>query len=98
MPKNAYELYEAVYDTARSEYIPADREAQIDDVIRYADGAFDLCVDRKTAEAIVDARAAFVAATDSNGEGQNNHYHLVQAPLSEVMLEDEGVPASEPTA
>ena len=83
---NAFNLYNAVFDSARSEFVPPDRSGRIADVIQYADGALDLTVSADVAAKIVDARAAYECATDENGEGQNNMWHYVEKPLSEIAL------------
>jgi hypothetical protein len=88
---NAFELYDAVYDSARSEYAPEadDREGQIQDVIDYASGAFDLYVSRDTAEKIVDSHFACRAANDADEHGvqiTHNRYTCIEQPLSVIEL------------
>ena len=86
---NAYQLYLAVFDSARSEFLPSDTCARIDDVISYADGAFDLFISRSVAEKIVECHAEFEEATtgqNGNGEITNNLFHYVEKPLSVILL------------
>lgn len=79
---NAFELYEAVFDSAREEFVPETREDRIKDVVDYADGAFDLYVDSDVAGKIVDAEMSF----QKSEQGSNNFYHLVQQPLESIEL------------
>lgn len=45
---------------------------------------------------IAAAAATLRLANDENGEGENNHYHLVEAPLSEIsFVADEASEACE---
>lgn len=83
---NAYQLYDAVFESARSEWIPESREEQIEDVMQYADSTFDLNVSHAVAAQIVAARDELLKANDANGEWTNNHWHCVEKPLSEIEL------------
>lgn len=78
---NAFELYDAAFDSA-CDYA----EDTIEYIQGYADGAFNLSVSDEIAQKILDCKAAFKAETEKNGQGQNNLYHLVEAPLSEIEL------------
>lgn len=75
---NAYELYEAVFDN--------DAEETVEYIKQYAEGAFDLSISEEVAQKILDCRERYKAETERNGEGQNNLYHFVKAPLSEILL------------
>lgn len=83
---NAYELYDAVFDSARAEWIPESREEQIEDVISYADGAFNLNISHAVATQIIDARESLSVANGENGEWENNLWHCVEKQLSEIEL------------
>ena len=83
---NAYELYDAVFDSARAEWLPESREEQIEDVITVAYDVFNLNVSTDIATQIVDARDALSVANDKNGEWVNNLWHCVEKPLSEIEL------------
>lgn len=78
---NAYELYDAVFDSANdcAENTPGY-------VQQYADGAFDMYVAEEVAQKIVDCRSSYLAETEANGEGENNLQHCVKKPLSEIEL------------
>lgn len=78
---NAYELEQAAFDTACD-----GAEETVEYIQGYADGAFNLTVSDEVAQKILDCRAACKNATEENGEGQNNGYHLVQVPLEEIEL------------
>lgn len=78
---NAYELQAAAFDSAN------DCAAEtVEYIVEYANGAFDLQMSDSVAQKILDCRAAWRKATDENGEGANNAYHLIQAPLEEIEL------------
>lgn len=88
---NAFELYEAAFDSACEEYIPATREEKIQYVIGYADNAFDkpVNVTKEIAEKIVDCHLDWYAQTwgeEGNGHITNNMYHLVEAKLEGIEL------------
>ena len=78
---NAYQLYDAAFDTA-NDYA----ENTIAYVKQYAEGALDTHVSDAVAQKIVDARIDYLKATESNGEGQNNLWHIVQKPLEQIEL------------
>ena len=84
---NAYQLYDAVFDSARSEWVPESREDQIEDVIKYADSVYDIDVPRSVAELIVSAREAVLAANNESGEWTNNHFIHVESPLADIELQ-----------
>ncbi len=77
---NAYKLYEAVFDSAN------DYEKTIEHVQSYGNSAFDLDVSAEVAQKILDCREKFEKETEKNGEGQNNLFHFVEKPLSEIKL------------
>lgn len=90
---NAFELYNAVYDSARDAFLPENptREELIQDVIDYAFNAYDnpVNVSHEIAEKIVDAHSAYQAATwgeNGNGQYENNMFYCVQEPLEEIEL------------
>ncbi|AOV01666.1 hypothetical protein GY14_02695 [Delftia tsuruhatensis] len=74
---NAYELFDAAFDSANDH-----RESTAAYVKQYADGAFDLVISDEVAEAIAAAKRKF----DANGDGSNDFYHMVRAPLEEIEL------------
>lgn len=75
---NAYQLFEAAFDSAQKEY--AENTAAY--VKQYADGALDLCVTDEMAQKIVACRADF----EKNGDGSNDFRHMVIKPLEEIEL------------
>lgn len=87
MSINAYNIYDAVFDTARSEFWGSDKDGMIRDITDYAEGFFGLAIDCGDAERIADARLALLAANEENGEWGNNHWHLVERPLSAINLD-----------
>lgn len=78
---NAYELHEAAFDSA-CDYA----EDSVEYIRDYADGAFGIYVSDGICERILECRKAYREATDKNGEGQNNAYHLIQVPLQSIEL------------
>lgn len=78
---NAYELEQAAFDSA-CDYA----EETVKYVKSYADGAFDMYVSDEVAQKILDCRAACKAATEKNGEYENNGFFLVEKPLSAIDL------------
>jgi len=85
----ALELYEAVYDTARSEYVPEDKAGMVRDVIDYADGAFNRNLPTELAEKIVNCRLDWKEKTwgdSGNGQYQNNYFYCVEEPLSDIEI------------
>ncbi|WP_250439873.1 hypothetical protein [Delftia tsuruhatensis] len=74
---NAYELFDAAFDSANDH-----RESTATYVKQYADGAFDLVISDEVAEIIAAAKREF----DANGDGSNDFYHMVRAPLEEIEL------------
>lgn len=74
---NAYELFDAAFDSANDQ-----RESTAAYVKQYADGAFDLVISDEVAEIIAAAKREF----DANGDGSNDFYHMVRAPLEEIEL------------
>ena len=83
---NAYEIYEAVFDSNRKEWIPESVEEKIDDVIQIADSVFDIELSKEVAARIVNANSSLQEENDKNGEWENNFWHCVKKPLSEVEL------------
>lgn len=84
---NAYQVFQAAFDSAQSEFIPKGREDKIDYVIQYADGAMGIRIERGVAEKIVDAQIAYEKATwGESGDGQysDNAYRLIEEPLSKI--------------
>ncbi|WP_425401241.1 hypothetical protein [Algiphilus sp.] len=82
----AYELYEAVFDIAREEFWGQNHEDRLEDVIGYADGAFNITVAHEAAEAIVNAHESFAGLDEDNGEYENAFWHKVKKPLSQIEL------------
>ena len=80
---NAYELYDAVFDSA-NDYA----EPTIEYIQEYADGAYEIpvYVSDAVAQKMLDCRAACIKANEENGEYSNNHYHHIQAPLEAIEL------------
>lgn len=78
---NAFELNNAAFDSA-CDYA----EETVEYIQGYADGAFNLTVSGEIAQKILDCRAACKVETEQNGEGQNNGYHFVEVPLSDIEL------------
>lgn len=79
---NAFNLYDAVFDSARAEFVPAASADKIEDVIDYAQGALDLHISRDVAQKIVAAHDAFEASE----QGSDNFWHLVEQPLAAIEL------------
>ena len=77
----AYELMESAFDTACG-----DAEETINYIQGYASGAFNLYVSKEICEKILECRAACAKATEDNGEGENNGWHLVRKPLEAIEL------------
>ena len=81
---NAYELYEAVFDSARSEYLP-DREdgleAYVEEVYRYAGNVFNLLVEDEVA--LLVAKAGYYPC-----ESQNQFWHTYEKRLRAIELAD----------
>ena len=78
---NAFELNSAAFDSACD-----NAEETVEYIQAYAEGAFNLTVSDEVAQKILDCRAACRAETEKNGEGQNNGYHFVEVPLSDIEL------------
>lgn len=78
---NAYELYEAAFDTACDF-----TEETVDYLRSYAGGAFDLYVPEEVCQKILDCRAACREATEQNGEGANNSFYLIKRPLEAIEI------------
>jgi hypothetical protein len=83
---NAYQLYEAVFDSARKEFVPETTEGKVLDVLEYAEGALDISISREIAERIVAAHEAFFAAELNGGLDSNKYHYIVKSPLSEIGL------------
>ena len=77
----AYELEDAAFDSA-CDYA----EETIEYLQSYAEGAFNVYVSAEVAQQILDCRKELKEANEKNGEGQNNRWHLVEKPLSEIKL------------
>jgi hypothetical protein len=78
---NAYELYQAAFDTA-NDYA----EATVEYIQQYADGVFDLYVSSEVAHKMLTCRSACEIANGANGDLTNNHYHFVKVPLEAIDL------------
>ncbi len=78
---NAYQIYDAVFDEA-NDY----KQNTTDYIQDYALNALDVAITKKLAQKISDCHTKYLAETERNGEGQNNHWHYVQKPLSEIEV------------
>ena len=78
---NAYQLYEAAFDSACD-----DAADTIDYIVQYADGAFDLFITDADAQKILEARRQYLAAVDQDGQGEHHYHHLIRVPLEEIQL------------
>lgn len=83
---NAFELYDAVFDSAREEFHGTTHAERVQDVIDYADGALDMNVSRDVAEKIVVAHESYKGIDEDNGDYENAFYHKIRAPLEEIEL------------
>lgn len=83
---NAFELYEAVYDTAREVPQYETHAERVQDVIDYADGALDMDVPSEVAEKIANARRSYKGLDEDGGEYENAYYYKVRKPLEEIEL------------
>lgn len=78
---NAFDLEQAAFDSA-NDYV----DESVQYLQQYADGAFGIAVTDDVCRKILSARAAYRAATEHNGEGQNNHFWLVREQLEAIEL------------
>lgn len=78
---NAYELYEAAFDTAID-----CKPATAGYVQEYAIGVFDLCVSNEICEQIAEKRAKWLVMTESGEATADGFWHSVQKPLEEIEL------------
>ena len=86
---NAFKLYEAIFDSARKEYQGTDLESMVQDIIDYADGAFDLRVEKEEAKKMAECAINFEEKTwgeSGNGEYENNYFVLVKDVLDEIEI------------
>lgn len=75
---NAYELYDAAFDSAQGEFA----QSTVEYVKQYADGAFNTVVSDEVAQKIVACRVDF----EQNGDGSNDFWHMVRKPLEAIEL------------
>lgn len=83
---NAFELYDAVFDSAREEYQGSTHEERVEDVIQYAAGALDLMISSEVAERIVAAKESFLGLDEAGGEYEDAFFHKVRKPLEAIEL------------
>lgn len=83
---NAFNIYDAAFDSAQSEWIPMDRPALIKYVTDYADGAMDVRVSKEVAEAIADAHLSYKGLDEDGGEYEHAFFIKIKNPLSEIEV------------
>lgn len=85
---NAFELYEAVFDTAREEYQGTDLDSMVTDIVEYADGAFNKTIEEHEAEILANCAIDFKDKTwseeNGNGEYENNYFVCVKQKLQDL--------------
>lgn len=78
---NTYQIYDAVFDEAN------DYKQNTPDYIQdYALNALGVTITKELAQNISDCHTKYLVETGRNGEGQNNHWHYVRKPLSEIEV------------
>jgi len=77
----AYELEQAAFDFACDQ-----REETVKYIQDYADGAFDLYVSNEVAQKILDCRAAYKTAFESDGQYSLHHDRLIKDQLQKIKL------------
>lgn len=88
----AYELYDAVYDSARQEWVPESPEEQVKDVVEYADNCFNVTISKELAQKIVECRQRYTKACNGKldgfdaGEWTHNFYVLVKSELEDIEI------------
>ena len=73
---NAHDLFDAAFDTAND-----NAEATAAYVKQYADG-LDLAISDEVAEQIAAAKIKF----DTEGNGSNDYWHMIEKTLSQIEL------------
>ena len=81
---SALEIYEAVYDSARSEWIPDDFAGQVADIKDYADGVWNITLSDEYATKIAECRKNLLEANEKDGQWTLNYDNCVVFPLQEV--------------
>ena len=77
-PVTAYDVYEAAFDDAQSEYA----EDTLDYIEQYADSAMNVTLSSAEAEAILKCRLALVSGVS----GQDAFWHTVEKPLRAIEV------------
>ena len=80
----AYDVYDGWTDERNTDQVIEGHEEMIADVTAYADGGFDINLNREVAEKIVAAFEHMKAY--EGGADIDEHYKTVQAPLEEIEL------------
>ncbi|EBC1886544.1 hypothetical protein BU332_22700 [Salmonella enterica] len=79
---NAYDLYEAAFDTAQAEVA----EPTASYVEEYAFGALDMAITTEVAEVIAEVRRNWLDLVDAGEADSNAKYQRVQAVLEDIEL------------
>lgn len=82
---NAFQIYEAAFDSAQSEF----SQDTLEYIIQYADGALNVALSDDEAKTILDCRLAWVAAADAEGGigSTDTFWHTVEKPLREIEIQ-----------
>ena len=81
---SALEIYEAVYDSARSEWVPDDFAGQVADIKDYADGVWNITLSDEYATKIARCRKSLLEANEKDGQWSFNYDNCVVFPLQDV--------------
>lgn len=79
MYQNAFQLYDAAIDNAKSNDLIVDEQYLVD----YAENACGIYISADVAEKMMAAHAAWA---DTENKSGNEHFHLVEKPLAEIDL------------
>lgn len=82
----ALELFEAIYDSAASEFLPSKRSELLEYIDEYAFNVYGISIDKKTAELIADTKDKLdKELNECNGAVQHT-YLSVTSTLEDVII------------
>ena len=80
----AYDVYTAVFDTARSEFWGTDFDSIVKDIESYEFGAYDFSMTSDVVKQIAEARIAYDES--ESGQWENDHFWMIEEPLSKIVV------------